>query len=306
LDLSVLDQPASSQALWSIYDATGIRPEFLLPVLSYESGLDPSVPNRAGAPYYGIGQNSGSFITELTGLSPADYLTKPASYQLQNVVLPYFNGIVRQYGSLTSGVRVYQAEYMPASLQYAPGLDDVITKSPAIEYTDNIVFDKQRKGYITPRDLAAAVASQVPHPAVQQAIAAAYAFAPTLGPPQDPVWGANGWTLTPKVTAAIAIGIIGTAAAIAYLLHPDMLAMAHENPSNELVERTSMRVQSLIFPRDKWTKPQARAWLKTHGYKSKKVDETEHTYRFRQEDPDDFSVLRTKSFGENIKAVVGR
>lgn len=306
----MLDQPASSSAFWAIYNATGIRPEFLIPVLSFESGLEPSIPNQAGAPYYGIGQNAGSFITQVTGLSPTDYLTKPASYQLQNVVLPYFHAIVSKYGSLPSGVKVYQAEFMPASLQYAPGLDDVITKAPAIEYTDNVGFDRQRKGYITPRDLAAAVASQVSKPAVQQAIAAAYALAPSMGPPQDPVWGNTGPTFTPKVVAAIALGIVGTAAAAAYLIAPEIFGLpalgAHENPSTELAERPSMRVQSLIFPRDKWTKPEARAWLKSHGYKSRSVDETSQSYRFRQEDPDQFDVLRTKSFGDNIKAVVGR
>jgi hypothetical protein len=307
----VLDQPASSQALWNIYNATGIRPEFLIPVLSYESGLNPSVQNSQGAPYYGIGQNSAELIQQ-TGLTPAEYLTKPASFQLQNVVLPYFHSVVSKYGSLNSGVKVYQAEYMPASLQYAPGLDDVITKSPAIEYTSNVIFDKQRKGYITPRDLAVAVASQVPHPAVQKAISDAYAYAPSMGPPQDPVWGnTRGIHFTPKVTAAIALGIVGTAAAAAYLLAPDIFGLpafagARENPSTDLEERPSMRVQSLIFPRDRWTKAEARAWLKSHGYKSRSVDETSQSWRFRQEDPDQFDVLRTKAFGDNIKAVVGR
>lgn len=116
---------------------------------------------------------------------------------------------------------------------------------------------------------------------------------------------------TPKVTAAIALGIVGTAAAAAYLLAPEIfglpgLAPARENPPTDLAERPSMRVQSLIFPRDKWTKTEARAWLKSHGYKSRSVDETSQSWRFRQEDPDQFDVLRTKTFGDNIKAVVGR
>jgi len=116
---------------------------------------------------------------------------------------------------------------------------------------------------------------------------------------------------TPKVTAAIALGIVGTAAAAAYLLAPEIfgipgLAPARENPSTDLEERPSMRVQTLIFPRDKWTKAEARAWLKAHGYKSRSVDETSQSWRFRQEDPDQFDVLRTKAFGDNIKAVVGR
>lgn len=116
---------------------------------------------------------------------------------------------------------------------------------------------------------------------------------------------------TPAVTAAIALGIVGTAAAAAYLLAPEAFGLpafagARENPSQDLAERPSMQVQSLLFPRDKWTKPEARAWLKEHGYKSKKVDETDRYYRFRQRDPDEFTVLRTKDFGEHIKAIVGR
>jgi hypothetical protein len=116
---------------------------------------------------------------------------------------------------------------------------------------------------------------------------------------------------TPAVTTAIAFGILGTAAVAAYLLEPEVFGLpgfagARENPSRELAERPSMRVQSLLFPRDRWTKPKARAWLKEHGYKSRKVDETDRYYRFRQEDPDQFTVLRTKDFGENIKAIVGR
>jgi hypothetical protein len=306
----MLDQ-ASSQAFWNIFDATGIRPEFLIPVLSYESGLNPAVPNSAGAPYFGIGQNAGSFITQQTGLSPEEYLTKPASFQLQNVVLPYFNDVVRKYGPLTSGTRVYMAEFYPASLQYAQGPSDIIVQSPSQAYVDNASFDPQHKGTITVQDLANVVSSQLSHPAVQNAIAAAYALRPNMGPPQDPVWGSSGGLrFTPAVTAAIAFGIVGTAATIAYLLDPELFRMpallgARENPS-EVDDGNPMRVQSLLFPRDKWTKVTARAWLKEHGYKSRSVDETSMYYRFRQEDPAQFSVMRTKRFGDSIKAVVGR
>ena len=123
--------------------------------------------------------------------------------------------------------------------------------------------------------------------------------------------GNSAVNLTPAMTAAIAFGIVGTAAAAAYLLAPEMfgipaLGSARENPANDLAERDRMRVQSLLFPRDRWTKPEARTWLKEHGYKSRKVDETDRYYRFRQVDPDQFTVLRTKDFGEHIKAIVGR
>lgn len=122
--------------------------------------------------------------------------------------------------------------------------------------------------------------------------------------------GNSAVNLTPAMTAAIAFGIVGTAAAAAYLLAPEIFGIpalgARENPANDLAERERMRVQSLLFPRDRWTKPEARGWLKEHGYKSRKVDETDRYYRFRQVDPDQFTVLRTKDFGEHIKAIVGR
>ena len=44
-------------------------------------------------------------------------------------------------------------------------------------------------------------------------------------------------------------------------------------------------VQSVILKKDKFTKDEAFAWVKKHGYKHDKVDETHHYYRFRQIDP---------------------
>lgn len=198
---------ASSQAFSNIFNATDVRSEFLIPVLSYESGLDPSVPNRAGAPYYGISQNSGEYITAMTGLSVDEYLQQPASFQLNRVVLPYFKGIVDKYGPLRSGIQVYQAVFYPASLGYALGLDDIIVARPSAAYNANAGFDKTNKGYITPRDLGAAIASQVPHQAVQQAIAAAYAFNPGMGLIQDPIYGDAGWSVNWRKAGWAALGV---------------------------------------------------------------------------------------------------
>ena len=183
-----LDQPASARAFWAIYDWTGIRPEFLIPVLDYESGLNPTVSNSQGAPYYGIGQNSEAAIAA-AGTDVASYLTWPASKQLTAVVLPYFEAIVQQYGALTSGVRVYQAEFYPASLAYAQGPDDIIVKHGDAAYSANAGFDYGKKGYISPRDLAQAIASRANAPEVKAAISAAYAERPIMGPPKDPIWG---------------------------------------------------------------------------------------------------------------------
>jgi hypothetical protein len=214
-----LDQPAAGQALWQIYDETGIRPEFLIGVLAYESGLNPSLPNQAGAPFYGIGQNSAGFIAQL-GIDPGDYLTWPASQQLSTVVRPYFRSQVATFGPLTSGIRVYQAEFYPASLKYATGLDDIIVSASSASgqdraaYAANAGFDKNGKGYISPRDLGAAIASQVSKPYVQKAIADTYALRPGETP-EDPVFGSGG-----DVTRALAwgVGIVAVTGALAYAM----------------------------------------------------------------------------------------
>ena len=44
-------------------------------------------------------------------------------------------------------------------------------------------------------------------------------------------------------------------------------------------------VQSVIFPKEKFSLPKARKWLKDHHYREQKVDITEHFYRFRQMRP---------------------
>ena len=68
-----------------------------------------------------------------------------------------------------------------------------------------------------------------------------------------------------------------------------------------------MKVQSLLFPRDKFTTAQAKAWAKKHGYKHGKVDVTAHYIRMRQRDPSDFKTERTIPLGDSgVKAVVGR
>lgn len=53
--------------------------------------------------------------------------------------------------------------------------------------------------------------------------------------------------------------------------------------------------QSIVFSKDKWTLAEAKKWLADHGKRADKVDETENSYRFRQEEPDAFEEgsLRT-------------
>jgi hypothetical protein len=70
-----------------------------------------------------------------------------------------------------------------------------------------------------------------------------------------------------------------------------------------------MIVQSILFPRDRWTVDSAKAWLATHDYIAPKVDATEHFFRFRQRHPRDFDPETFRnisiSAAEGIEFIVG-
>jgi hypothetical protein len=77
-------------------------------------------------------------------------------------------------------------------------------------------------------------------------------------------------------------------------------------PSAE-AKRPSMRPQSLLFSRASgWTVDKAKAWAKSHGFKSGKVDVTSQNIRIRQFDPKGSQTFRTVPFGHGIRAVVAR
>ncbi len=84
-----------------------------------------------------------------------------------------------------------------------------------------------------------------------------------------------------------------------------------ENPSNMESNNPSKinpsKVQSILFPRDKWTLSKARDWLKKHKFKYKGLYErTKHYYRFPQLPVEGFDRFRIQNFGESgIKAVIG-
>lgn len=67
------------------------------------------------------------------------------------------------------------------------------------------------------------------------------------------------------------------------------------------------KVQSIIFDKSKWSKAEAVAWLNEHEFHSDKIDETENTYRFRQEDPSHFEKFATmsKNLPAGIQYVLG-
>lgn len=75
-------------------------------------------------------------------------------------------------------------------------------------------------------------------------------------------------------------------------------------------QREDSEVQTLIFEMGFFTREQAIAWAKDHGFKSEKVDETEDSFRLRQQQPGRFQAnsFRTIDFMgvRGIKAVIGR
>jgi hypothetical protein len=63
--------------------------------------------------------------------------------------------------------------------------------------------------------------------------------------------------------------------------------------------------QSIVFEKDEWKEPAARAWCKSHGYYTDGMDEMENTYRFRQFDPDAGKFnYRNKAVGKGITFVL--
>lgn len=68
-----------------------------------------------------------------------------------------------------------------------------------------------------------------------------------------------------------------------------------------------VKVQSVQFPRKKWTKAQACSWLKRHKYKCGKVDVTLNELRYRQIAPSRCGrwfgsfTIRSKSKKKNIR-----
>ena len=65
--------------------------------------------------------------------------------------------------------------------------------------------------------------------------------------------------------------------------------------------------QSILLPTDGFTRAEARAWIREHGYKVSGLDATgagAAYYRFRQFDPDHRHSYRTIPFGAGILAVI--
>jgi len=64
-------------------------------------------------------------------------------------------------------------------------------------------------------------------------------------------------------------------------------------------------LQTILFPRSKFTLPMAMKWLEEHRHKHHKVDITDHFLRFRQSPPG-FKKYYTKTLENGVELVYGQ
>jgi hypothetical protein len=179
------------QALWSIFDASGIRPEYLIPVLYFESAgtFDPSISNRAGAPFYGLAQTSAPKLAEF-GTTPAAFLAMSQGAQIRLAVAPYFAQVVKSYGPIRSATRAYQANFEPATLAHVRGLGQIVDHAGTRSYAANAsALDVYKHNAITLGDLALVMSHAAAAQSVRAATARAYALRPADAPARPAVYG---------------------------------------------------------------------------------------------------------------------
>ncbi len=65
-------------------------------------------------------------------------------------------------------------------------------------------------------------------------------------------------------------------------------------------------VQSVVFPKNKFSTTQARAFLKANNFNPiKRVDVTENTLRYRIVEPEKFKRIRTIKIKDGISLIIG-
>jgi hypothetical protein len=180
------DWPAFGEALWSVSDELGIRPEWQLPVLWLESKLDPSICNPGGC--CGINQLCPGTYDRYVHVPVSEYRTWTASEQLSGPVRAYWRDALA-FGPIRSAARLMLAQLGHKLLRSAPTLDSVVFKAPSREYEGNAkVFDPTRRGYFTVRDLADVLARQSRNLSFCERLSYAYSLRPGERP-RDPIYG---------------------------------------------------------------------------------------------------------------------
>jgi hypothetical protein len=199
-----LDWPEFASALWKVNDQLGIRPEWQLAVIYLETAgtFDPSICNPYGC--CGINQLCKSTYPHYVNVPVSEYVTWTASDQLNGPVFNYWRDALRS-GPINSAGRLMLAQLSQGALARAPTLDSVVFSSPSAEYEQNKSFDTAGKNYITLRDLENAANAYMRYPAVQNAIARAYALRGYVAP------------RAPKISnLAVTFGVLALAAAAGY------------------------------------------------------------------------------------------
>ena len=183
MDPAVLDFPAFADALWSLSDSTGLRPEYVLPVFYRESGFSTSVTNSIGC----VGLNQSCPFG--CGV-PDGYASWSASQQVNGLIAGCFKAIIAKFGPIGSATRAYQANFLPATLGTARSLNSVLATQGGAVYAENSGLDKNKDGVITVQDLADQMSLMLAKPAVQNAIAQTYARRGG-SPVSNPVYGSD-------------------------------------------------------------------------------------------------------------------
>lgn len=67
-------------------------------------------------------------------------------------------------------------------------------------------------------------------------------------------------------------------------------------------------IQSVMIPKDKFSKREANKWIKENNFINKRVDITENYYRYRQEEPELFNnkSYRTKKLNNGVSFIFGK
>lgn len=137
----------------------GMDPDWLFTAISFETGgtFSPTIRNAAGSGAFGLIQFMPSTAQALLKTSTRDEavakgLAMSFTEQLKKMVVPYFKG-----GTYKSLEDVYLKIFYPAAM--GKPNDWVIGTAPSKVYTQNKVFDKTNKGYITRGDVTAKIRS---------------------------------------------------------------------------------------------------------------------------------------------------
>lgn len=69
--------------------------------------------------------------------------------------------------------------------------------------------------------------------------------------------------------------------------------------------RCAYGVQTIVLPREGFTKRSAIAWAKRHGYDVSYVDVKPSSYRIRQKGPRSFRRLRAKKLPNGVTLILG-